>query len=258
MQYGICTGLNNYKILEQLGYDYLELSVTATMALEKSVREEYRRQLAESSIDCQAFNILFPKTMDLIGGGTKDEEIKDYLHQAMELIQSFGAKTVVFGSGKCRRCPEQMTYGDAYKRLVQVCRMTGEIAGQYGVQVVIEPLSRNETNLICTMAEGAILAEDTGLDNVGLLADFYHVMANHDNLGDISVIKQFRHLHIASANGRKYPLSEENEAYRAFFQELKNIGYCGLISIEGKTENIESDGEAALKFLKGLEKEIYG
>ena len=206
----------------------------------------------------QAFNILFPKTMDLIGGGTKDEDLKEYLHQAMELIQSFGAQIAVFGSGKCRRCPDNMTYGDAYKRLTEVCWITGEIAKQYGVNIVIEPLSRKETNLICTMAEGAILVEDISLENVGLLADYYHVMSNHDSIGDIRTIRQFGHIHIASANGRRYPLSETNEAYRELYRELHAIGYNGRISIEGKTENIRSDGADALKFLRGLEKEIYG
>ena len=34
MRYGICTGLENLELLEKLGYDYIELSVTATMKLE--------------------------------------------------------------------------------------------------------------------------------------------------------------------------------------------------------------------------------
>lgn len=137
--------------------------------------------------------------------------------------------------------------------------MTGEIAGEYGIQIVIEPLSRKETNLICTMAEGAILEADVALPNVGLLSDYFHVMANHDKIEDIKTIKNFRHIHIASADGRRFPLAETaGEAYREFFQALKAVGYDGGISIEGKTEDLARDGVKALELFKKLEREIDG
>ncbi len=257
MRYGICTGLENLDLLEQMGYDYIELSVTATMKLEPEILEQYREKLKTSRVQCEAFNILFPKTMELIDGTTSREELTEYLHKAMALIQSFGAHVVVFGSGKCRMCPKNMTYGEAYKKLVEVYRLTGEIAAQYQVKVVIEPLSRKETNMICTMAEGAMLEADVNHENVALLADYFHVMANHDSIPDMEVIKHFGHIHVASGNGRRYPLSEEGEEYAAFMKALKAIGYDGRISIEGKTDDMEKDGPVALALLKELEERDY-
>lgn len=257
MRYGICTGLENLELLDRLGYDYIEVSVTAAMKLEPETLARYQKQLETSGIKCEAFNILFPKTMELIDGNTGEEELKEYLHKAMALIQSLGGKTVVFGSGKCRHCPEHLSYADAYQKLVQVYRITGEIAAMYGVYVVIEPLSRKETNMICTMAEGAILASDVNHSNVGLLSDYFHVAANHDCIQDIEVIKKFGHIHIASGNGRRYPVSEEGEDYGAFMKALKAIGYDGRISIEGKTDDMEADGAQALALLKKLEERTY-
>ncbi|MCI8887058.1 MAG: sugar phosphate isomerase/epimerase [Hungatella sp.] len=257
MRYGICTGLENLELLERLGYDYIELSVTATMNLEPKALWEYREKLKSSKVKCEAFNILFPKTMELIGGNTSEEELREYLHKAMALIQSFGAEVVVFGSGKCRRCPKGMTYGEAYRQLVKVYRITGEIAGEYGVKVVIEPLSRKETNMICTMAEGAILESDVAHPNVGLLSDFFHVCANSDSIDDIGVIRNFGHIHIASGKGRRYPVSQEGECYGEFIKALQDAGYNGRISIEGKTEDMEKDGAAALVLLRELEGRSY-
>lgn len=257
MRYGICTGLENLGLLENLGYDYIEVSVTAAMKLEPEVLERYQKQLKESKVKCEAFNILFPKTMELIDGNTGEEELKEYLHKAMSLIKSLGGEVVVFGSGKCRRCPDHLSYGEAYQKLVEVYRLTGEIAKEYGVYVVIEPLSRKETNMICTMAEGAILASDVAHPNVGLLSDYFHVAANHDCIEDIETIKQFGHIHIASGNGRRYPLTEEGEEYGAFIKALKQVGYEGRISIEGKTDDIEKDAGQALALLKELEGRTY-
>ena len=161
----------------------------------------------------------------------------------------------MFGSGKCRRCPEGYDYRKAYQELIGVYRLTGEIAAEYGITIVIEPLSRAETNMICTMAEGAMLESDVNHPNVKLLSDYFHVIANHDNIEDIRAIGEFGHIHIAAGKGRLYPLSEEGEQYREFIGALKAAGYDGRISIEGKTTEIEKDGAAALALLKKLEAE---
>lgn len=258
MRYGICTGLENLSLLEELGYDYLEASVTATMKLKPEVLEQYKQQLKTSKIKCEAFNILFPKTMQLLGDNSSRDELVAYLHKAMKLIQELGGSLVVFGSGKSRKCPEGMSFGEAYKQLIEVYRITGDIAKEYGIQVVIEPLSRTETNMICTMAEGAMLEAAVNHEQVGLLSDYYHVQANHDCIQDIETIQNFGHIHIASGNGRRYPTSEEGEEYEAFFRALVNAGYNGKISIEGKTEDIQKDGAAALALLKELEGRVNG
>lgn len=257
MRYGICTGLEHLKLLESIGYDYIELSVAATMMLAPDVRNQYLKQLEESSIKCEVFNILFPKTMRLLDDHASDVELETYLHEAMTLVQSFGGQVVVFGSGKCRYCPDNLSYAEAYQRLVNVCRLTGEVADRYGIYVVIEPLSRSETNMICTMAEGAILAADVARSNVGLLSDYYHVMANRDCIRDVETIRHFGHIHIASAHGRNYPLSEDGEVYEIFMKALKKAGYDGRISIEGKTNDTKRDAVKALAFLKKLEERCY-
>lgn len=257
MRYGICTGLENLEVLEELGYDYLEASVTAVLNLPEKVRKEYEEKLKNSKVKCEAFNILFPKTMELLGPRADQRQLTDYLHKAFAAVSALGGKVVVFGSGKCRTCPKGYDYRQAYRELADVCRTTGEVALNYGVQVVIEPLSRSETNFICTLAEGAMLQADTDHKNVSLLADYYHVMANHDSIESVETIGGFGHIHIAAAKGRKYPLSLEGEQYQEFMSGLKASGYDGRISIEGKTENLKKDGAAALWLLKQLEAEEW-
>lgn len=257
MRYGICTGLENLKLLEQLGYDYIEVSVAAVMKLTGEELERYREELRTSAISCEVFNVLFPKTMELIGEHSDKESLRVYLNRAMGLMETLGGKVAVFGSGRCRCCPKGMTYREAYRKLTEVYRTTGEIAAQYGIIVVIEPLSRSETNMICTMAEGAALEEAVSHPNVRLLSDYYHVVANHDRIEDIRTIKKFGHIHIASGNGRRYPLPGEGEAYEVFMAALKSVGYNGRISIEGKTDDMAGDSGRALEYLKELEKTVY-
>lgn len=253
MRYGLCTDMSNGALVKALGYDYIELSVTKTMQLDPQDFREQSRALADCGLQAECFNILFPKTMNLVDGSTPARTLREYLEKAMAMMAELHGQVVVFGSGKCRTCPPGLPYIQAYERLVEACRLTGEIAGQYGIRVVIEPLSRKETNLICTMAEGALLQKDVGAANVGLLADYFHLCANSDPVSDIPVIRDFGHIHIASGNGRRYPLPGDGEAYGELFAALKAAGYNGRMSIEGKTDNIETDGRAALACLKQWE-----
>jgi len=254
MRYGICTGLDKLELLESAGVDYIEPAVTAVLEMEEKERELYREKLKLSRVKCEVFNVLFPGTMRLLDGSTDEAALREYLHGALAVVKSFGASVVVFGSGRSRRCPGNMTYGEAWGKLVEVYRIAGEVAAEYGITIVIEPLSYTETNLINTMAEGAILEADVAHPNVKLLADFFHVMANHDSIASMEVIRNFSHIHIASGNGRRYPLSEEGEEYAAFFRALKTIGYDGRISIEGGTDDMAADAPRALAFLKELQK----
>ena len=48
------------------------------------------------------------------------------------------------------------------------------------------------------------------------------------------------------------------ENYGELFAALHTAGYNGRMSIEGKTENIEQDGAAALAYLKQLEAQNNG
>ena len=96
--------------------------------------------------------------MNFVDGKTTSlDELEIYLEKAMAMIADLHGKVVVFGSGKCRTCPPEVKYLDAYENLDKACRLTGEVAGRYGIRVVIEPLSRKETNMVCTVriaAEG--------------------------------------------------------------------------------------------------------
>lgn len=253
MRYGICTGIENIELVESLGYDYIEPSVTSVVYLSEEELEEKLDLVKKSSITCEAFNVLFPKTIELIGPRSNMEEVKHYLETAFRNIQILGGKVVVFGSGKSRFCPDGVDFRVAYRQLIEIVRTAGDIAKKYGLLVVIEPLNRGETNLICTMGEGAMLEADVNHENVKLLSDYYHVMTDGDPISDIYRVGSLSHIHIASSHGRYYPLSTENEKYEEFFKQLKLIGYDGRISIEGKTDNMKEDGIKALKLLKKLE-----
>lgn len=251
MKFGMCAGLEKMGEVAALGFDYIEPSVSGVAAM---TDEEFAAALAaakEAGLPCPAFNVLFPGTMLLLGDEAKDAEIAAYLNKAFARVQALGGKTVVFGSGKSRRRPDGTSYGDAFRRLVEVTRLIGEIAQQYGVTIVIEPLNREETNMINSMAEGAALAAAVNHPNVALLSDYFHVAKESEPVEDIVRLGGVCHTHMATKEGRRYPM-EADEGIRAFFASLKAAHYTGMMSIEGKTDDMAADAPVALKVLKKL------
>ena len=246
MKFGICTSIDNLETAARLGFDYAELAVTAVHGM----TEEQMIVLENSPIPLESFNVLFPGDFQLIT--REDEPIQQYLDEAFSRIRRIGGRLVVFGSGGARRIPEGVTYREAFRRLMHVARMIGDAAKAYGLEVAIEPLRYGETNVINTLSEGAALAAAADHENVGLLADSYHVWSNKEPVTRIEVIKDFKHIHICSSD-RKTLREEELPLYREFIGELKKAGYTGRISVECGFNDFEKEAAQALGILHQLD-----
>lgn len=248
MKYGICTGPEHIAEAAALGYDYVELAASSIMAMDEAGVQDVKNQLEAANTQAEAFNVLFPGTFRLIQG-TPDEEIRAYLRETMRRIGGLGGRTVVFGSGGARRVPEGISYGEAFRRLADVCRMIGDAAAEEGITAAVEPLRYEETNIINTLSEGAALEAAADHPNVRLLADAYHVWCNGEPVSQIQVIGRFAHIHI-SAVGRGVPVDEELPRYQEFLSALRSAGYDGRISVEARIGDFREEAGKALQVLK--------
>lgn len=252
MKIGICTAIDNLREIAEMGYDYLEPEASRIAAMTEAEFVRAAEQVRSSPIPCDCFNVLFPQGMTLIGPeSSRRPEQEAYLRHTFLRLRELGGKLVVFGSGNARRRPDDMDFGSAYRQLVEVTRFIGETAGEYGLTVAVEPLNRNECNLICSVGEGAMLAADVCLPNVKPLADLYHMQIENEAVENISRVGSLAHVHIAARQGRGYP-TVSAEPFRKLFEQLYRIGYRGRISVEGKTTDFKHDASAALAVLRKL------
>ena len=251
MKIGFCAKPEQIGQVAAAGFDYIEPPVNYIAGMTEEEFTSCFAAVQAAAIPCPSFNLLFPKTMQLLAEETTDEEIAAYLHGALARVQKLGGKIAVFGSGKSRNRPDSMPYDVAFRRLTQVTRVTGEVAGKYGVTIVIEPLNRNESNMINSVAEGACLVAAANHPNVRLLADYYHVAVEKQPVSDIERVTGIAHAHIATALGRLVPV-EADKGYYEMFAAMKRTDYKGLISVEGKSENLAADGPISVRLLKQM------
>lgn len=250
MKIGFCAKLDRIDEVAAAGFDYIEPPVSAAAAWTEEEFEKYLAIVKNASIPVPSFNVLFPGEIALFASDA-EEKIAQYLHGAFARVQKLGGRVVVFGSGRSRRRPEELPYGDAFRRLVEITRLIGDIAGQYGITIVIEPLNRGETNMINSVAEGACLAAAVNHPRVKLLADYYHIAVEGHAPEDLARLGGIAHCHIASKEGRRAP-QEAEEGFKTLFAAMKQTGYEGLISVEGKADDLSKEGPVSVRLLKKL------
>ena len=100
------------------------------------------------------------------------------------------------------------------------------------VKLIIEPINRYESDLICTVQEGMDILEKVEYQNVGLLLDSFHM-----NIEEPSIYKSIEmakdrlyHFHIADSN-RWYP-GAGHINFPKIIETLNEVNYEGFVSAE--------------------------
>jgi sugar phosphate isomerase/epimerase len=250
MRFGLCGKITQIEDAEQLGFEYLEVALNGIATMSEEDFQKELMNVRKSRIRVEKCNLLFPKTMSLLQQ-TEEQlaEMQHYLETAFTRMQQLGADLVVFGSGKSRNLPTDMPFCEGFGKLVAITRLTADIAEKFGITIAIEGLNRDETNMVNTLIEGAMLVSAVDKKNVHMVVDMFHMAKNNENFNEIVMIKDFAHAHIAIRGTRGFPVERDCDT-DAFFAALRQIGYDGTMSIEGKTENLKKDALASLQIIR--------
>lgn len=260
MRFGCCGSMISphqdslgVEIVEELagfGFDYLELSFRDLAALSEPDVARLQRRIEAVGIRCEACNNFFPAAVRLTGPEASLPRAIEYSTRALERAAQIGVTVVVFGSADAKNVPPGYPYSDAWRQIVELLQTLGPVAGKLGITIVIEPLNRRESNIICTAAEGLKLVREVAHPNIQLLIDYYHLRLENEAPGIIlEAGNALRHLHFGEPAGRVFPL-EASPEHQAFFAHLRRIGYNGRCSIEAYTRDFSSDARRALAVLK--------
>ena len=251
MRFGLCADIRNVQEVQEAGYEFIDGKLNQIALWEEDEFNQVLSLMEKASIKMERCALLFPKSMAVIGEKYNEAEMRAYLNTAFSRMDALGCDLVVFGSGKSRFVPEGMRWQDAYRQLVEITAIAGQMASEHGIRIAIEPLNRAETNLINSLAEGAALQADVNLPNVGLLADSYHMWQEGEDMQRLVSCAPFMHIHVALKGSRAYP-TESSDELEEFFGLLKKTGYDGTVSIEGKSSDWKADSLKALETMRRI------
>ena len=124
-------------------------------------------------------------------------------------------------------------------------------AATHGITIAIEPLRRQESNIINTAAEGLELVKAIDHPNFQLMIDFFHLASENEDPAIVTEAgSRLRHLHTANPQGRVFPLKWEEFDYAPFFAKLRAAGYDQRISVEASTKDFTGEAPQSITLLR--------
>ena len=240
------------KTLSDAGCDFFEFGVGMLCPESpKSMFEEFKSIVAESSLEAECFNSFIPAHLKITGPDADQTVLSDYTAHAAERASELGGEVIVFGSGAARAVPEGFSRAKAHDQILEFLNIAATHARKQGVTVAIEPLNRNETNIINSVAEAVEYADEIGLPEVEVLVDFYHMMVEGESFDEVvNAGERIVHVHVADT-GRLYPGSGQYD-YQEFAACLAYAGYNKRVSVECNFQDFEAEVPQSIRFLRNL------
>ena len=248
---GICLDADTFGAAQAAGFDYVEINASKVAALTDDEFRQLAARVAQLRIPVAAANVFIPAAIKLTGPDVDPTRQAAYLSSTLVRLKTLGVKVVVLGSGGARRVPDGFSTEEARAQLVDFCRRLAPLARENGITIAIEPLRRQETNILNTAREGLALVKAVDRPEIQLLVDYYHMAQEGESAGILlEAGKAVVHAHIANPEGRVYPLDPAESAYAPFFENLCRIGYSGRLSIEASTKDFAADAPRSLAMLR--------
>ena len=250
MKFGCCAPIENAEAVHRAGFDYLEAGVTSLIPDEDDA--SFAPILAKyqaSPVPVAAFNLFLPRDLKIVGPEIDQPRLERYVSRALTRIQMVGATMAVIGSGGSRSVPDGFSREQATEQIVRFLNLVADSAEQTDVTIVIEPLNRKESNIINSVAEGVMFARQVNRPSIQVLADFYHMDEDSEPLTEITVNAEWlKHIHVADT-GRLAP-GTGSYPYTEFVDQLRHMGYDGMVSVECSWKDFEAEAPASVEFLR--------
>ena len=218
--------------------------------------DEYRRNADKHGMRCAS--LAGTGKVGLSTGLTvtgREKEYLDFFTTAVNAAKVLGAQNLVSFVGERS---DTIPWETQYKQIISGLRKAGDIAGEAGVYLTLEPLNQywKPKMTVQSSQEGFQIVREVDHPHVKLDFDIHHLQQSEGNLtrnlreGMAEGLIQF--VEVGGVPQRLEPgLGEVN--YEFIFAELRRLGYDGFIGMEHFTQTSFPSAFAQVKRLAGVE-----
>ena len=266
--FGACRdSVADVAIMRDLGYDFWEWSAGAAFDPSKDDAwwQTQKEEIAKRPLPLRSCNGFIPGRFRLTGPKADHAPALDYAETVLRRADEIGVRTVVFGSGGARNVPGDFAQGKppdleaGARQYADFCRaLVKRVADLKTVQVVIEPLRPNESNIINYVWQGMQIVREVNHPRLQELADIFHMICGKESAASlVDAGCHLKHCHIACKETRQFPGHNPRETCRLspYFKALEAIGYAGGVSCEcgwGDEKDFAKNAKTAIETMKGL------
>jgi sugar phosphate isomerase/epimerase len=162
------------------------------------------------------------------------ENMRSQLSVIAELGGTAAMTPAAYGMFSRRLPPFEPLRDEAGDRAVLLDALgeLGEHAQREGVRILLEPLNRYEDHMVNRLEQAVELAEATGLDSVGVVADSYHMNIEEADPQAALVAVASRLAHVQVSDSNRLEPGAGHLDWAAFVDALSSIGYTGDLAAE--------------------------
>ena len=139
---------------------------------------------------------------------------------------------MVFGSPQQRSAGTDTTPSEAADILKEELARAAPHAAARGVQLLLEPLSRNQTNVVNTLAEAVEIVKDVASPAMQTMFDVHNAVDEPES--HLQLLERYapyiRHVHVNEMDGREPGTGDYD--FGSLLSTLTQSGYRGWVSLE--------------------------
>ena len=269
MKFGTCNEyFENWPIEEvfeyaaEIGYDGVEI---APFTLANSVEEigaerrrEIRRSAERSGVDIIGLHWLLISPEGLYINHVDDairNQTRNYFKALINFCGDLGGGVMIIGSPKQRNVQEGWDQQETWNRTRAVFEDCLSLAQECGVYLCIEPLSKDQTNLLTTAAEACEMVAQIDHPHFQTMVDV--CSGSSEELPVPQLLEEssqhLYHVHVNDANKRGPGFGETD--FVGVLKTLKKMNYERYISVEvfDFAPDPRTIAAASLAYLRGIE-----
>lgn len=230
--------------IKQLGFDIFEISCENPDLLDVDQVGMILRQNALQPVVCGAFG---PDRNICSTDSEVVENAKLYIRWLIDAADKLGSPVVcgpMYSSVGKAHLDETGAREAEWQRAVSGIHEMAGYADHINIRLALEPLNRFETDMINIVSQGLEFIQQTGMQNVGLHLDTFHMHLEEKNSGDAIRLADDRIFHFhACENDRGVPGTGQVR-WDEVSQGLKDVNYQGPVVIESFTSQVKEIARA--------------
>ncbi len=256
------------KIVGAAGYTGIEIApftlvkegvaeITATQ------RQEIVKAMTDNGLTCAGLHWLLAPPPAGLHFTTPDNAVRaksvGYLNELIDFCGDLGGKAMIFGSPK-QRNTVGISIDEATKHLADGLASVADHAQDRGVQVLIEPLDKTQTDVVNITAEAMELVKKIDHPAIQTMFDFHNTVDETETFEEIitNYFKFIQNVHVQEMDGQYLGTGDAATRFVKAFQTLKDLGYNKWVSLEvfDFTPGGKKIAEESIKVLREIESNL--
>ncbi len=230
------------QIIGEAGFTGVEIAAFTLVQESVTELDAYRRKslvadMNAAGIQCVGLHwLLAPPPKDL-HFTTPDAEVRartvQYLNDLIDFCGDLGGGVMIFGSPN-QRNTINISIDEAKKYFTDGLAQVADHAQRRGVQILIEPLDKSQTDVVNTLAEAEAILTEINHPAIQTMFDFHNTPDETEPF-DVLVKKYYphiHHVHVQEMDGKHLGQGDAVDEYVDTFQLLKDLNYDKWISLE--------------------------